>query len=548
MIVRIPGIGFVYRNTRKMAEFFDGSKNTPFERVVLVPYPHKDVLTIAFVLAAELSGTEEGVQWLRKAAEAGVDSIEHATHANDATLRMIRDQGLVLVPGLRYLHAIVENGPRFGITEDVIAQLSKVRSLKVISRTSVMRFKKREMTLREIGEQLGVSTVVEGSVRRAGGRVRIVAQLIDASSDEHLWADTYDRQLTDIFEIQSDVALHIVEALRAELSAKERSRIAKEPTRDVVAYQLYLMGRHRLILYTRESLRDSIEFFAQAIARDPGFALAHAATALAYTELGELGEVDYEQNRHGALQAAARALELDPELGESHSMMAFARLVFDSDWKGAEAGFRRALELNPGSADTYDLYGRLCAAQERHDEAVALLERGQELDPLAHRSDLATALVKAGRFEDAAGVASRAIRLEPQDARGHATLGWALIKQGRHHEGVAALENAVAVDSSSAMWLAQLAQALAMVGQTERAREILGRLEDPAAPAPASSYYLAYVYTGLGEHDRAMDHLERAVASSARPIYGIKGSFLLAPLREHPRFADLLKRLGMKGS
>lgn len=252
-----------------------------------------------------------------------------------------------------------------GITEDVIAQLSKIRALEVISRTSVMSFKKREHGLRDIAARLGVATLLEGSVRRTGDRVRIVAQLIDAEKDQHLWAETYDRQLTDIFAIQTDVALQIAAALKAELSPDEQTRIHKEPTNDLQAYQLYLQGRHCFIRYTQEGHRKAIEYFEQAIARDPGYALAYTGVALAYGELGEIGALRPDEAYARAKEAVARALELDSELGEAHCMLAFVKFVHDFDWPGAEWSFKRALELSPSSADTYDLYGRMLSALER---------------------------------------------------------------------------------------------------------------------------------------------------------------------------------------
>jgi TolB-like protein len=272
-----------------------------------------------------------------------------------------------------------------GVTEDVIAQLSKIRSLKVISRSSVMRFKTREPGLREIGALLGVATVMDGSVRRFGDRVRIVAQLIDAEADRHLWTETYDRQLTDIFAIQTDVALSIATALEAELRPQERARIRREPTSNLQAYQWYLQGRACYIRYTQE-----IEYFEQAIEADPGFALAHTGLALAYAELSAGqggGDLRPDLAYLRALEAVTHALAIDNELGEAHAVLALLKLVHDFDWAGAEAEFRRALELSPGAADTHDHYGWLCAGMERFDEAIALVRRAQELDPLAHRSD-----------------------------------------------------------------------------------------------------------------------------------------------------------------
>ena len=429
-----------------------------------------------------------------------------------------------------------------GITEDVIAQLAKVRTLKVISRASVMPFKQRQESLREIAARLQVAHLLEGSVRRAGDRVRIVAQLVDAASGQNLWAETYDRRLTDIFEIQTEVALKIAGALQAELTPNERQRIRREPTRDVQAYELYLRGRQALVHFSVEGMQRSIEYFDQAIARDPNYAPAYVGLAMAYPELTEQGALDRERAGTLALSAGARAVALDPELGESHCALAYARLVFELDWPAAEAGFRRAIELSPGSAMIYDLYGRMCAGLERYDESLALLRQAHELDPLTERADLATTLLRAGRNEEAEHMLAARIEIEPNDARLRATLGWALFRQGRVGAGIAELERATSLRPNESAWLGQLGEAYGLSGQAEKAREVLRRLEDPARSV-ASPYHLAYVYTGLGELDHAMDCLEQAVDRRSGPVYGLKGSFLFAPLREHPRFVALLKRM-----
>ncbi len=343
-----------------------------------------------------------------------------------------------------------------GITEDVIAHLSKIRALKVISRTSVMAFKQRDQSLKEIGARLEAAALLEGSVRRVGDRVRIVAQLIDAETDRHLWAETYDRRLTDVFAIQTDVALHIASALEAELSPDEKSRLHKEPTSDLQAYQLYLQGRHCYLRYTEEGTRKGLEYFERAIAQDPDYALAHAALAMVYTELGEVGALRPDEAYTRAKAASARALALDSGLGEAHCMLAFIKAVCDFDWAGAEAEFKRALELTPNSADTYDLYGRMCLALERNGEALAMEQRAQELDPLAHRADVARALLRAGRNDEALEAATRAVALDPHYARGHATLGWAYLKKGIVERGVAELETAVSLSPGDTLWLAQL--------------------------------------------------------------------------------------------
>jgi serine/threonine-protein kinase len=435
-----------------------------------------------------------------------------------------------------------------GITEDVIAQLSKIRSLKVISRGSVMGFKQREQNLREIGVALDVETLLEGSVRRAGDRVRIVAQLLDAATSRHLWAETYDRQLTDIFAIQTDVALQIAGALRAELSRDERTRIHREPTVDVQAYQLYLQGRHCYTRYTEESIRKGIDYFKEAIAGDPGYAMAHVGAALAYAELAAGaggGTLRPDEAYHEGMEAVSAALKLDPDLGEAHAVLALLRMVHDFDWPGAEAEFKLALELSPGAADIYDHYGWLCASMERYDEALALVRRAQELDPLTHRADVASTLLRAGRNEEALQAALRAVEFDPEYGRVRSTLGWAYLKSGMPDQGLAELERAALAAPGHTLYLAQLGEAYGLTGRTEQAREILRRLEEMSRERYVSPYHMAYVYTGLGEDDTAIGCLERAYEERGGSVYGVKGSFLFTTLRPHPRFRALLAKMNL---
>jgi len=434
-----------------------------------------------------------------------------------------------------------------GITEDVIAHLAKVRSLKVISRTSVMAFKKRDRSLREIGEKLGASTLLEGSVRRAGNRVRIVAQLIDGATDEHLWAETYDRDLTDIFAIQTDVALKIASALRAELSSEERARVRRQPTADLEAYELYLRGRSWLTRFTVEGFRRSLAEFDRAIERDPGFALAWASVAQVYAEHGIEGSVGMspEDSIRRAREAVARALALDDELAEAHGIAGLIRFVFDFDWPGAERDFLKAIELSPGIAEVHDHYSWLCSSLERYDEALREVRLARELDPLSAQSDVAMTLLRAGRIEEALEDARRSVAREPGFPRCHSNLGWALILRGESAGGIASLERAVDLSPGTTLFLAQLGQAYALVGEADKARRVLDRLHDLATREFVSPYHFAYVHTGLGEADVAIDWLERALERRSGAIYGIKGSFLFKSLRGHPRFVALLRKMNL---
>jgi eukaryotic-like serine/threonine-protein kinase len=434
-----------------------------------------------------------------------------------------------------------------GITEDVIAQLSKIRSLRVIGRGSVMRFKRRDQSLREIGVTLDVGTLLEGSVRRAGSRVRIVAQLIDAETDRHRWSETYDRDLTDIFAIQTDVAVQIAGALEAELTHDERSRLNREPTDDVQAYQLYLQAKHCLTRWTGVSSELALKHLNEAVKRDSGFALAYATMAWVYLELGlaVAGSLPTDQAFERARGAVARALELDPQLAEAHAVLGHLKYAADYDWTGAEAELKRAIELNPNSGDAYDFYGLLLSSLERYDEAIEVQQRAYALDPLAHRMELVTTYLRAGRYDDALRSVLRVIEVEPQLALAHLTLGWVHLLTGRREEGIAAMEKAVSLAPDSTLYLAQMGQGYARVGRTEDAREIQRRLEVQRQQRYVSPYHMAYIPAGLGENEAALDWLETAYEQRAGGVFGIKGSFLFSHLRPHPRFQALLRKMNL---
>jgi serine/threonine-protein kinase len=434
-----------------------------------------------------------------------------------------------------------------GITEDVIAELARIRSVRVISRTSVRALAGRELTLREIGERLGVRAVLEGSVRRRGGRVRVVAQLVDAASDEHLWAGTFDRDLEDVFAIQAQVALDIANALRAELSSDERARVGRRgPTDDLAAYEHYLRARHALCRFTAEGYRLCLAELQRALDRDPGFALAHAGVAQAHVETALEGVAEHPaESIRLAREAAARALSLDPELPAAHGVAGLVGFVFDYDWQGAERALLQAIELSPGAADLHDHYSWLCNALERWDDALRAVRRARELDPLTTPSDVATTLLRAGRVEEAVDEARRSVALDPASPRCSSSLGWALLRRGDTAAGIAALERAVALAPASSLFPAQLAQALAESGDTGRARALLEQLDRLARERFVSPYHYAYAYTGLGEKEAAIDCLERAHEQRSGPIHGVRGSFLFRSLHGHPRFTALLRRMNL---
>ena len=432
-----------------------------------------------------------------------------------------------------------------GITEDVIVHLSGLRTLQVISRASVMQFKRRTQSAREIASSLSAGSLVDGSVRRAGSRVRIVAQLIDAQTERPLWVETYDRDLTDIFAIQTDVALKIAGALRAELSPDERSRLHKEPTTDLGAYEQFLRGRHYMAQFTKTGCERAIALFEEAIAADPTFAVAHANEGLAWIELGEGGHADPSEAYPKARLLIERALELEPDLTSALSSLGYLKIVAEYDWAGAERAFKRALELQPNNTDALDHYARLCTALGRFDEALELVQRSFDVDPLMHRSDVVSGHLRAGRFEEALAIGERIVADDPTYDRLQATLAWAYQRCGRNEEALAAMQRAVLLGPESTQWLAQLGQLQAMLGQEAEARAVLARLQALSKRRYVSPSHLAYVHTGLGEYEEAINLLERAFRERAGAIYNIRGSFLLEPLRGHPRFVALLRRMNL---
>jgi TolB-like protein/Tfp pilus assembly protein PilF len=437
-----------------------------------------------------------------------------------------------------------------GVTEDVIARLSQIPALKVIARASVMRFK-QQGSVKEIGKRLGVRTLLTGSVRRTGTRVRIVTQLLDAATETQLWSTTYDRELTDIFAIQSDVAEEIARALEADLTATLRARLNHKPTESLAAYQLFLKGRHCLLKYTAEGVTQGIEFLSQAVGEDPTFALAHAWLSLAHVICGmgyDGGRTRPQASYRLAKEEAGRALALNADLGDAHGAMAFVNMVADFEWAAAERGFRRAIELNPNGDSLWAEYGLLLSALGRFEEAVAANRRAKDLDPLApaHSSSLASVLLRAGRAGEALKEAVRLLQLQPEYPLAHATFGWAQIARGAMDEGVAALERATSLAAGNTMLLGQLGYAYAVAGRTAQAHDVLSRLNDCARTRYVSPYHMAYVHAGLGDDDAAMDALERAFDERAGGIYGMNGSFLFTALRSQPRFQALLRKMNLQ--
>jgi len=436
-----------------------------------------------------------------------------------------------------------------GITDDVMSQLSKVGDLKVISRTSTTRFRDTDLSLREIGEQLNADVILEGTVRRQGSRVRIVAQLIDARDDTHIWNDTYDRMLTDVFEIQSEVAISIAEALEARLSPKERIEIRKKPTDDLQAYDLYLLGRHHCNKRAADDLRRAITYFEQAIERDAGYADAYAGLAEAYVFAG-IGYMPMPSAEAFALakEKALRAIQLDPDRATAHAMLGFTALTCDGDAATAERSLSHALELDSNYVQTYQWLGwcRTCVGD--YAGGSEAWELALELDPLSAviTAESGWPFIYTRLYERALERFQRALGLDPDLALAHFCVGWALNHLGRYEEAIQALEKGLLLGGAP-FWRAFLASAHIKAGQRDRAEAILNELCEQAEQQGGMGVSVAVVAEALGHRDLALDSLERAYSNrDDMPLYAIQiTEFLpLASLRGHPRFEAIVDGLG----
>jgi serine/threonine-protein kinase len=434
-----------------------------------------------------------------------------------------------------------------GVHDDLLTQLSKIGSLKVISRTSVMQYQGTQKTIRQIGEELGVATVLEGRIQRAGDRVRVSAQLIDAKTDEHLWAETYDQALSaaNIFAIQSDLAQKIAGALKATLAPRVAAQIEKKPTESLAAYDLYVRGRY--LFNNKSTARDALEgagrLFRQAIEVDSGYAQAYAGLADVYLNLLRNGYLQEAEVLPVVRQAVERALELDPLMAEAHASLGWL-LTQELRFEEAEQEFRRALELNPGDASAHDRLGNLLGALDRHDEGIQERRSAVELDPLSvrYRFGLLSALFFAREYETAIEESEKLIQLEPDHPDAFYYLGIANGMSGRHEEAIAAARKAMELNPEDPFFPAGLGWAYALSGQREKALEAIAAAEKLGVPIKE----VALVYAALGDLDRAFEYLDRAYEEEPGSLAGINADPSADPLRSDPRFGKLLEKIGLK--
>ena len=432
-----------------------------------------------------------------------------------------------------------------GIQEEILTRLAKIADLKVISRTSTQHFKSSPDNLPQIAKQLGVANILEGSVQKVSDQVRVNVQLINATTDAHLWAESFDRKLTDIFAVESDIATTIAETLQAKLTGSEKTAIAKRPTANTEAYELYLKGRFFWNKRTGADLRTAIEYFNQALGKDPGYALAYAGLADSYGLLNVYGAASPANSFPQAKAAAKKALELDDTLAEAHTSLALVLNDYDFDFEQSLKEFERAIQLNPNYATAHQWSARPLLALGQFDRAIAESKRAVELDPLSLviNTDLGTDYLVARRFDEAIAQLRKTIEMDPRFYLAHWDLGQVWQLKGQLNEAIAEYRKAVELNDDPFV-LALLGQAYARAGQREEAQKILARLSEEAKSRYVHAYSFALMYLALGDKERAIDEMERAYRERAGgDVSWIRVDPLLDDLRGNPRFEALVQKV-----
>jgi adenylate cyclase len=396
-----------------------------------------------------------------------------------------------------------------GLTEELISSVSRTQGLKVIARTSVMKYKETEKPVSEIGRELGVGSVLEGSVRKAGDRVRITVQLVDTSTQESRWSQQYDRDLRDVFAIQTDIATRVA----GELKLQVLGEVAPNPTSNSDAYIDYLRGRQNWNKRTEEGLRQAIGFFEKALRADGSYAKAYSGLADSYSTLALLEYAPPNEAFPKAKEAIGRALSLDQRLTEAHTSLGLIRFQYDWDWKGAEEEFREAMAINPSYAPAHHYFADFLKAMGRFEEALSQIEKARELDPLnlAINTGVGHVLYLSRQYDRAIEQYRRAVDLDPSFTLTHIWFGRPYLEKGMYPQAISELETAVRLSGDGTLALAMLGHGLASAGRKEEALRVLEKLLERSKTRYVPSYWIAVIYNGFRDRDQVLAWLRRAL-------------------------------------
>jgi TolB-like protein/Flp pilus assembly protein TadD len=431
-----------------------------------------------------------------------------------------------------------------GMTEALTTDLAKIGSLKVISRTSVMQYKGVHKPLPEIARELGVSAVVEGSVLRAGDRVRINAQLIQAKTDQHLWAESYEKDIRDILTLQSEVARAIAREIKVKLTPGEHTRLTQTRPVNREAHDAYLKGRYFSFKYTEEGLKKSVQYHERALEIDPAYASAYAGLADAYNYFGWFGMPPKEAFPK-AKAAAAKALEIDETIAEAHSALGYIATYYDWNWTSAERELRRALELNPSYATAHLFFSWYWNCHGAVDRALEAVRKAKELDPLSTpiSGNVATALWLGRLYDQAIDHLQRLLELDPNSPIVHFVLGLSYVEKKKYSEAIEAHRTSVTLSQGAPEFVAWLGRTYGVAGKRDEALKILDQLTETSKRRYVSPHAIARVYLGLGDMDKVIEWLNRAYEDRSGWMAYMKVDPSLDPLRGDARFQDILRRM-----
>ncbi len=431
-----------------------------------------------------------------------------------------------------------------GMTDSLIRSLSQVPNLNVKARSTVFRYKGKDADPRSLGRELGVQAVLKGRLLKHGDQITLGLELINVVDENVIWTDQYDRKLADLVALQSEIGRDVSSKLSIRLSGAEVAKVNKQPTADPVAYQLYLRGRYEAGKFTEDGYNKGIEYFNQAIARDPNFALAYDGLSYCYYSSWYISASD---GREKGKAAAIRALELDPNLGEAHASLATVAAWFDQDWSTADKGFRKAIELNPNYSLAHTYQGVMLACLRRFDEAVAAAQRGVELEPFSAENNAMLGLVYfyAGRYEIAAEQFRRTVEIDPNFWYAHTHLARSIERLGDREGAIAMLGKASLMDGATGEPLMNLGRIYASSGRRSEAEKVIDELKRAKWTIQMDGYEFAVIYAALGDKDTAFQYLDSEHARGTWWLDFAKVDPDLEPLRSDPRFDELLKKLNL---
>jgi TolB-like protein/DNA-binding winged helix-turn-helix (wHTH) protein/Flp pilus assembly protein TadD len=437
-----------------------------------------------------------------------------------------------------------------GMTDELITDLAQISALRVISRTSVMAYKGARKPLPQIARELNVDAVVEGTVLHSGDQVRITAQLIEASTDKHLWSQSYEGEFRDTLALQNRVAREIADQIRINLTPQEQAALKNVRVVNPEAYESYLKGRYFWNKRTADGLKAALAYFNQTIEEDPKYAQAYSGLADTYALLGDwqYAVMTPKEAFPKAKAAAIKALELDSALGEAHNSLAFVLDGFDWDFDSAGKEFRRAIELNPGYATAHHWYAWHLSLLGRYDEAIAEMRKAENLDPLSLiiNADLAELLVLAHSYDESIQQSRKTIEMDPNFALAHNQLAQAYLQKHMYDKAVAELQKAVQLSGGSPTSMANLARAYVLSGNRSEAEKLLSDLKKRSNPGHSNASEIAMIYASLGDTDQAMSWLEKGYEERFNPGVLLRPGF--DPLRSDSRFQNLVHRIGLPGN